>query len=83
VIAVSAHARDRDLTPVGGATTKSGKRDFSLVCRHCRSLSIRFDACDVNLLASVVRCGACNSARGTFRDLQVLANSNRRDLFDV
>jgi hypothetical protein len=63
-------------------TDFGASHDFTLVCGHCRSLSIRYDGCEADPFTKIVRCGACNSVRGTFRGLQVLANSNRRDLFE-
>jgi hypothetical protein len=66
----------------GGAN--SGEAiDFTVVCHHCGSLSIRYSDGEAASSAAVVRCGACNSPRGTLAALQVLANSNRRDLLDV
>jgi hypothetical protein len=66
----------------GGAN--SGEAiDFLVVCHHCGSLSIRYNDCEADSSATIVRCGACNSPRGTLAALQVLANSNRRDLWDV
>jgi hypothetical protein len=53
--------------------------DFTVVCHHCGSLSIRFEA---DSSATVIKCGACDSPRGTLAALQVLANSNRCDLYD-
>jgi hypothetical protein len=83
-----AHARRRPVIkvtiPMNGSKAEFGAgHDFSLVCGHCRSLSIRYDGCDRDPFAKIVRCGACNSVRGSFGDLQALANSNRRDLFDA
>jgi hypothetical protein len=57
--------------------------DFTVVCHHCGSLSIRYNDGEAASSAAIVRCGACNSPRGTLAALQVLANSNRRDLLDV
>jgi len=63
-----------------GATDSSKAADFTVVCHRCGSLSICYDA---NLSETIVRCGACNSPRCTLAALQVLANSNRRDLLDA
>ena len=64
--------------------TKSGETmDFTVVCHHCGSLSVRYDDCEADSSGTIVRCGACNLPRGTFAALQVLANSNRRNLMDV
>jgi hypothetical protein len=66
----------------GGANSGEAT-DFTIVCHQCGSLSIRYDDCEADSFATIVRCGACNSPRGTLAALQVLANSNRRNLLDV
>jgi hypothetical protein len=65
----------------GGANSDKAS-DFMVVCNHCGSVSIRYDDCEGGSLTTIVRCGGCNSPRGTLAALQVLANSNRRDLLD-
>lgn len=55
---------------------------FAVVCLHCGSLSIRPEDCAVGATTTIIRCGTCDSPRGTRQGLQDLANSNRRDLFD-
>jgi len=67
-----------------GSGPSSGEAPrFAIVCVHCGSISIRPEDCAAGAVTTVVRCGTCNSPRGTLQALRKLANSNRSDLFEI
>jgi hypothetical protein len=55
---------------------------FQLVCVECGSVGVIIDGSELAPRSTIVRCGYCQSARGTLGDLRNLANSGWRDLFD-
>lgn len=57
--------------------------EFKLVCDICDSIGVLLDYPEDAPPSILIRCSICKAPRGTLGSLRNLANSDRKDLFDL
>jgi hypothetical protein len=57
--------------------------EFQIVCVNCDAIGIVLDYPEDAPSSTSIKCRACGATRGTLGDLRYLAQSGRRDLFEI